>query len=713
VHVSKMSVRAWRQAAVAGALLTTVVSSAPGGSGNYLIVTASEYDGSAPLNQFIAAKTAQGFDVTTYTAAVGTSRDTIKAYIKSLWGTSDAPDYILLIGDAASSTATTTRLPYWSGGGSKEAPTDLPYACMDEGDDWHPEITIGRFSVESVNMLQNVVEKTLFVEAGDFPDPDYARRGAFVANPDTYGMAEPTHDWVIENYFEPNEYEAIKIYRSQGGDTQDIADALNRGCLWTVYYGHSYPTGWYDPPFYQSDVQALTNEGLYGVITSHSCSVGDFTLNDCFGEMWLREADKGAAAVIFPSDYIYWDSAEEWLPSTVLEHSWFRAFFEDDIWEVGPAWQAALYHFEQDYDGDVDVERNFFEEFNLLGDPSLCLPHVPNPMFVSPGDDLVSEGPVGGPFVPDSITYGLRNKADYAIDYEVTGASAAWVTLSGDLSGTLPPDGTAEVTVQINSTAETLRVGSYDDTVYFTNLTDHIGDTTRGVLLQVGVPELKHSWTFEAEPGWSTEGQWAFGQPTGGGGQYGGPDPTSGYSGPYVYGYNLEGDYENNLPERHLTSDAIDCTYLTRVSLRFWRWLGVEQPVFDHAYVRVSTNGLNWTTIWENAEEVTDYSWQPQELDISDIADSQPTVYLRWTMGPTDDAWHYCGWNLDDVELWAVLAIPGDLDGDGCVDQVDLGVLLADWGCSGEGCPGDCDNDGDTDQSDLGILLAHWNEGCP
>jgi subtilisin family serine protease len=56
---------------------------------------------------------------------------------------------------------------------------------------------------------------------------------------------------------------------------------------------------------------------------------------------------------------------------------------------------------------------------------------------------------------------------------------------------------------------------------------------------------------------------------------------------------------------------------------------------------------------------------------------------------------------------------PGDLNGDGCVDQRDLGILLADWNCSGGNCPGDCDGDGDTDQGDLGVMLAHWGEGCP
>ena len=45
----------------------------------------------------------------------------------------------------------------------------------------------------------------------------------------------------------------------------------------------------------------------------------------------------------------------------------------------------------------------------------------------------------------------------------------------------------------------------------------------------------------------------------------------------------------------------------------------------------------------------------------------------------------------------------------GCVDQADLGILLAAFGVSDGG---DIDGDGDTDQADLGILLAHWGEGC-
>lgn len=63
---------------------------------------------------------------------------------------------------------------------------------------------------------------------------------------------------------------------------------------------------------------------------------------------------------------------------------------------------------------------------------------------------------------------------------------------------------------------------------------------------------------------------------------------------------------------------------------------------------------------------------------------------------------------------------PGDLDGDAEVTQSDLGILLADYGCTGPppvppnpgDCRGDADGDGDTDQSDLGLLLSRYGKPC-
>ena len=76
-------------------------------------------------------------------------------------------------------------------------------------------------------------------------------------------------------------------------------------------------------------------------------------------------------------------------------------------------------------------------------------------------------------------------------------------------------------------------------------------------------------------------------------------------------------------------------------------------------------------------------------------------------------AFHYV---LDDGREGIALAtpvsnpVPGDLNGDGCVDQADLGILL---GAYGAGAGGDLDGDGDTDQADLGVLLGNYGNGCP
>jgi len=332
-------------------------------------------------------------------------------------------------------------------------------------------------------------------------------------------------------------------------------------------------------------------------------------------------------------------------------------------------------------------------------------------ILVSPGGMFISEGPAGGPFSPASQVYTIRNMGDGPIDYAVS-ADGAWLDVVNG-SGTIPVEGSADVTVTINSAAEAFGNGRYDATVEFVNTTDHEGDTARAVRLFVGVPEQVYAWNMDTNPGWSTEGQWAWGKPTGQGGEHGYRDPTAGATGQNVYGYNLAGDYVNNMPEYDLTTTAIDCSGLSRTTLRFQRYLNVEQPAYDHAYLRVSTNGSSWTEVWSNGGEVTENSWRQVEYDISDIADGEPTVYLRWTMGTTDSSWLYSGWNIDDVEIWGVVDDGGcaaDFNGDGDVNTLDVLAFLNAW--TGHDPRGDFNGDGTFNTLDVLAFLNAWTAGC-
>jgi hypothetical protein len=283
------------------------------------------------------------------------------------------------------------------------------------------------------------------------------------------------------------------------------------------------------------------------------------------------------------------------------------------------------------------------------------------------GAAFASEGNPGGPFTPAGTSYTLTNNSAYPVNYTAV-ADVAWVTV-GNGSGTITAGGQATVTVALNAVANTFGNGIRTGSLSITNTTDGEGNTVRALSLKIGVPVPVLSFPLNTNPGWTMGTGWAFGVPTGGGGAYGRPDPTSGYTGSNVLGYNLAGDYPNNMAESHLTTTAIDCSAMQGTVLKFRRWLNVEQPAYDHAYVRISVNGgASWTQVWTNTTEITDSAWTLVSYDISALVDGQPNVLIRWTMGTTDSSWTYSGWNIDDIELWALpsfVAGVGDVPGRG------------------------------------------------
>lgn len=184
-----------------------------------------------------------------------------------------------------------------------------------------------------------------------------------------------------------------------------------------------------------------------------------------------------------------------------------------------------------------------------------------------------------------------------------------------------------------------------------------------------------YSFPMDSNPGWTTMGQWAFGVPTGTCG-----DPTSGYTGTNVFGYNLAGCYPNNLtPIQYLTTTALNCTNVSNAQLRFRRRLGIESSQYDHANIQVSNDGSNWTTVWNfSGGTLQEATWSLQTYDISATADGQATVYIRWGMGTTDGSVTYAGWNIDDVEILGVpiancTGVPvGDVNHDLAVNGADV-----------------------------------------
>jgi subtilisin family serine protease len=247
------------------------------------------------------------------------------------------------------------------------------------------------------------------------------------------------------------------------------------------------------------------------------------------------------------------------------------------------------------------------------------------------------------------------------------------------------------------------------------------GDSDVAIIaLTVGLPSLILFEPLDEDPGWDRECEWAFGQPIGqGGADWGWPDPNSGATGANVFGVNLEGDYDFH-PSGPccLTTSPLDFTGVTDVTLRFQRWLNIDAMIQAEAWIEVTNDGVTWHEFWCNGMwQYTDNQWRAWEYDISDIADNQPAVRVRWGYQTHPMVSRMSGWNIDDIEFWGMLPaqwIPGDLDGDGDVDLADLAQLLGHYGMT-EGATyedGDLDGDGDVDLADLAALLEAYGTTC-
>ncbi|HUU83700.1 MAG TPA: C25 family cysteine peptidase [Phycisphaerae bacterium] len=569
--------------------------------------------------------------------------------------------------------------------------------------DFYAEVIVGRIPYSDTGTVTSICNKSVAYEQNN--DPIYKKNMLLLAaffwdddpNPRTDNAVlmetkvDQTwmSDWTLTRMYEDGYSTYPMDYNLTNANVVSVWSSGTFGFV--NWAGHGSPTSAHvyhggQPAFITAGDASQLNDNYPSIVFADSCSNQDTDYNN------IARAILGHGAVGFVGATKVALGCPGWSGPYSGSSQSMDYFFTTGVtsgyYTQGAAHQYALQ--EMYTYGLWDYQRyEAFEWGAFLGNPNLTMaPVLTSGISVTPWDSFLSEGPNGGPFVPGSTIYTIENLGPDPIDYSVT-KTEAWLTITNG-SGSLNVSQTADVTVSINSSADSLGDGAYTDTLNFINTTDHVGDTTRGVSLAVGVPVPVYTWTLDSDPGWTTTGLWAFGQPTGGGGQYGGPDPTSGHTGTNVYGYNLSGDYENGLIERHLTTTAIDCTGLSRVAVGFWRWLGVEQPAYDHAYVRVSNNGTSWTTVWENSAEITDSSWTQVQYDISAVADNEPTVYVRWTMGTTDVGWQYCGWNIDDIQI---LALGG---GDDCSNGVlDTGEDRID--CGGPCPPCDCTADGECD----------------
>ena len=321
-----------------------------------------------------------------------------------------------------------------------------------------------------------------------------------------------------------------------------------------------------------------------------------------------------------------------------------------------------------------------------------------NALQVIPSYGFDSYGLLGGPFTPATMIYTLTNQGANNVFWDVL-STPSWLTLGINWGGTLAPGGSMTVTATVSSAACSLGPGRYTGVINIINEGD-LHTNSLPVSLTVGCQAF-YTNLLDTKPKWTAEGEWAFGQPTGGGAAiFGFADPTSGYTGTNVWGVNLNGDYSlTNVPSPwyYLTTGPYDFRGYTSTMLQFERWLNCRPATIFAANVTidVSTNYPNhllWTTIWSNvrnSDGIYDAYWTNAQYTFPAWADNCRYVYVRWGYRVPDNVW-CSGWNIDDIEfqgipLPVIINQPASHTSDACttatfaVTAGGLGPLSYQW----------------------------------
>jgi hypothetical protein len=113
----------------------------------------------------------------------------------------------------------------------------------------------------------------------------------------------------------------------------------------------------------------------------------------------------------------------------------------------------------------------------------------PEALLITPATGFASIGGVGGPFTITSQSLSLTNAGTNSLTWTLANTSV-WLNASPN-GGTLTPGGVAAaVTVSLNTAASNLMVGTYNATLWFTNLNSGVGQGRQFTLAVISPPTI-------------------------------------------------------------------------------------------------------------------------------------------------------------------------------------------------------------------------------
>jgi hypothetical protein len=285
---------------------------------------------------------------------VAGSAVSLREYLRQRYMSSPvAPEYLLLVGD----------FDYVPGAyGVNSSLTDHHYSEL-SGDDFFPDVSVGRLPCNNVTQLSQWIERALAYER----DGELSGANATVFSSSV--ALDPLHGAQVADLFESAPLTTAHLQQPQSGALPLLAQALQSDPLWTFYIGHGNTESWLSvAPHFTTDGLSLLENSRPSIVMSVACATADFDCPDgSIGERWLFDLmDNGALC------YLGATESTAFFYSDTIGLGTMEALFSEGFETLGPALDYGKLRCAQSFPqipGGLTEET--IEQFVLFGDPSL------------------------------------------------------------------------------------------------------------------------------------------------------------------------------------------------------------------------------------------------------------------------------------------------------------------------------------------------------
>ena len=262
--------------------------------GEMLVICPDQYTNA--MQPFVAWKNKSGRPtiMVSLSDIGGNDTDQIKSFILSHYNNPDENlCYVLLVGDYSDITPKAMN----------DGRSDIWFGQL-EGNDYYPEVFVGRFSVGSVADVENQVAKVIYYERDIPTNAEWLSKGIGIGSTEGAGSghnggeSDYQHiDYIRDTLMHYTYTEVSQHYQGVGAGTNAslLSQNFNEGVGICNYCNHGSQTSWYVGSFTNSHVNSLVNDYKWPFIWSTACLNGQFNAN-CFAEAWMRATNNSTGA---------------------------------------------------------------------------------------------------------------------------------------------------------------------------------------------------------------------------------------------------------------------------------------------------------------------------------------------------------------------------------------------------------------------------------